>query len=49
MIYTPFRVGGDERRWPERVCLEEIVESERGAVMEVGRGMFQYSALSSLK
>ena len=28
LIYTPFRVGGDERRWPERVCQEEIVASE---------------------
>ena len=35
LMYTPFRVGGDERRWPERVCQEEIVESERGAAMEV--------------
>ena len=47
-MYNPGRLGGDERRCPERVCQEEIVESERGAAMEVGTGMFQYSAQYSL-
>ena len=28
LMYTPLRVGGDERRWPERVC-QEAGDNER--------------------